>query len=418
MTKPPRDPWPDATLPLLSDPYRYLSRRARALGSDAFRLRVLGRPAYALTGPEGAAAFYGPAMRRRGATPGRVRRVLFGPKGVVQGLDGAAHRHRKAMHLSLMGEASLDALERRFVEAVEARLPGWREAGEVDLYEALRPAVAEAVCAWAGVPLEGRDAEARGRQLAAMFEHAASVGLPHRRGKRARAGAQAWIEGVLGAIREGRLAAPKGSAAAVLARHEGLGGERPPLDVMAADLLSVLRPTVAVSIYMVHLSHALHRHPGHAGAVAADPAHRRAFVEEVRRLYPFFPLLAAVTNEELRFGAMRLKRGRKVLLDLYGTSRDPRSWDEPDAFRPERFLGWSGDPFATIPQGGGEHATGHRCPGEWITIRLMERWAEMATARLAWEVRTPEAEPRMERIPALYEGGFRVGALRERAAAA
>ena len=61
-----------------------------------------------------------------------------------------------------------------------------------------------------------------------------------------------------------------------------------------------------------------------------------------------------------------------VLLDLYGTNHDPRFWERPERFHPERFRDWRGNPYSFIPQGGGDHLTGHRCGGEWATIEVMK----------------------------------------------
>src|SRR5699024_11379809 len=59
------------------------------------------------------------------------------------------------------------------------------------------------------------------------------------------------------------------------------------------------------------------------------------------------------------------------LLDLYGTNHDKDLWGDPDAFRPERFEESQDKKYALIPQGGGDYATGHRCPGELVTVEMM-----------------------------------------------
>src|SRR3546814_8303331 len=89
-------------------------------------------------------------------------------------------------------------------------------------------------------------------------------------------------------------------------------------------------------------------------------------------LYPFFPVVAARTRHEFEWKGYRLPGRTRVLLDLYGTDHDTRLWDRPDAFVPERFRHWDGSAFNFIPQGGGSHRNGHRCPGAWITIELMK----------------------------------------------
>jgi fatty-acid peroxygenase len=49
----------------------------------------------------------------------------------------------------------------------------------------------------------------------------------------------------------------------------------------------------------------------------------------------------------------------------------------------------------------------HRCPGEWITIRLMGIFARrLAIAR--YDVATPGARPAYSRAPALPKGGFQL----------
>ncbi len=58
-----------------------------------------------------------------------------------------------------------------------------------------------------------------------------------------------------------------------------------------------------------------------------------------------------------------------------------------------------------IPQGGGRHAETHRCPGEWMTQRIMDVLARrLAGAR--YRVVTPQARPNFRATPALPKGGF------------
>ena len=105
--------------------------------------------------------------------------------------------------------------------------------------------------------------------------------------------------------------------------------------------------------------------------------------------------------------------GRRVILDLYGTNHDARTWDAPGEFRPERFRRWDGSPFNFIPQGGGVHSINHRCPGEWIAIELMKVASDVLAKRITYDV--PEQDLRIDRsrLPALPRSRFMISNVRE-----
>lgn len=80
-------------------------------------------------------------------------------------------------------------------------------------------------------------------------------------------------------------------------------------------------------------------------------------LEESLRLYPPGWIQARETIEEDVVMGYRLKKGRMVLLCNYVVQRDPRFWDHPDTFDPDRFLPEraQGRPRgATIPFGMGQ----------------------------------------------------------------
>ena len=66
-----------------------------------------------------------------------------------------------------------------------------------------------------------------------------------------------------------------------------------------------------------------------------------------------------------------LPRWSMVVLDVYGTLHDPAHWEAPGEFRPDRFLGREVDPDLLVPQGGGDVAAGHRCPGEDVVLTML-----------------------------------------------
>ncbi|QBI53732.1 cytochrome P450 [Streptomonospora litoralis] len=404
----------DRTAALLRDPYRFILRGCRRRGADAFATRLLLEPAVCVTGPHAAAVFqdHGRFTRHR-AVPRRINRTLFG-RGGVQGLDGAEHGHRKSVFLALMSPervAELTALvEREFDCAAE----GWRGRRKVVLYDEFRAVLTRAVCTWAGVPLVTADADRRTAQLTALYDYAARVGPRHWRSRLARRAAEDWAADVVGRIRAGRIEPPEDTAAHALAWHREPDGGLLDEHTAAVELLNVVRPVVAVSVYLAFAAHALHRHPrwrcelaaeaaaGGTDEAAADGAVPAAelFAQEVRRHYPFFPFVAARARHDMVLHGLRIARGRRVLLDLYGINHDPLLWEAPDDFRPERFRGWRWNLYDFVPQGAGDPATSHRCPGEPITVSLIKA-VSRRLSRLDYEVPEQDFTVDMGRVPAL-----------------
>jgi fatty-acid peroxygenase len=192
-----------------------------------------------------------------------------------------------------------------------------------------------------------------------------------------------------------------------VAWHRDSTGELLPPRVAAVELLNVLRPTVAVAVYCTLAAHALHEHPsGREALLAGEDGYPELFVQEVRRFYPFFPSVLAVVREDFDWDGYRFPRGRRVLLDLYGTNHDPRTWDAPQQFRPERFRSWDGSAFTFVPQGGGDHHTNHRCPGEWITKALMTVVVDLLTTGVSYDVPAQDLRIDTSTLPALPGSRF------------
>lgn len=403
----PRDKSFDSTLALLRDPYRFISKRCRRYRSDLFETRLMLRKTLCMTGPEAAELFYDERrFMRHGAAPGRIQKTLFG-QGGVQGLDDEAHRHRKQMFMTLMTAERVGQLAGLTADEWSTHARKWASMDRVILYDELHELLARAVCAWAGVPLAESEVRRRTRELTALFDAAGAVGPRHWWARMARKRSERWIEGIVGQIRAGRLRVPEASAAHVIAWHRDLNDDLLSPHVAAVEILNLLRPTVAVAVYIVFIAHALHQHSECRQKLqSGEDGYAEAFVQEVRRFYPFFPSVMALVRQDFKWKDYSFPQGRRVVLDLYGTNHDARTWDAPEEFRPERFRQWDGNPFNFIPQGGGDHVLSHRCAGEWITIALMKVALSYLAGRLTYDV--PEQDLRIdyERLPALPRSGF------------
>jgi fatty-acid peroxygenase len=403
----PRERTPDSSLALAREGFEFVTNRCRRLATDAFATRLMLKPVVCMQGAEAARFFTETPMTRRGAVP-RPFFALVQDVGSVAALDGEMHRLRKRMFLDMMSDESLARLE-RISDAEWARAAErWRGADRVILLPAAEELLCRVACDWAGVPRVEPEIGRRAAELAAMVDGAGSIGPRNVHGHLRRRSAERWAAATIRGIRAGRVpAGDPPSPAAATARHRDADGC--PLDetVAAVELLNLLRPIVATARFVAFAALALHRYPEAREAVGGgDAEHETAFVHEVRRFYPFFPAIGGRTLVESEWRGEPLPCGQWILLDLYGTDRHPRSWEQPERFLPERFCDWPGDPYTFVPQGAGDHASGHRCPGEWATIALLQSAVRALTREIAYTVPDQDLRIRPGRIPPRPASGF------------
>lgn len=266
--------------------------------------------------------------------------------------------------------------------------------------------MARAVCSWAGVSLPEAEVQARIRDLVLLFDAAGAVGPRHFASRRARRRLEQWLAGVIKGAREGREQCPQGCALHQIAAHRDAGGELLPIDVAAVELLNVIRPTIAVSVYVVFVAHALEVNPEARERLRSEPLYAEAFAQEVRRYYPFFPAVAARVKHDFAWRGHHFEAGCRVMLDLFGTNRDSRSWDRPNEFLPQRFVGVAPDAYSFVPQGGGTHEGGHRCPGERVAVEIMKHSAVTLARRISYGVPSQDLGIDWTRLPALPRSPF------------
>ncbi|MFD5313308.1 cytochrome P450 [Streptomyces ardesiacus] len=407
-----RRPLLDRTPALLTEGYAWLPNRMRDSTRPVLRTRLLGRPALAVRGPEAVRFFYDEShVRRHGAIPAPVLDTLFG-QGAVHTLDGAAHRTRKELFLPLLEAGRVARLTEHVTGAWDEAVRSWSRRERVVLFDEAAAVLTRGVCDWAGVPRRAVDADTLARDLVAMVDGFATPGPRHLRARRARARQEARTARLVEEVRTDAAVVPAGSFLERVARHRD--AERGPLDprTAAVELLNVLRPTVAVSWFVAFAAHALHRWPAHRERLrAGDDAFATAFAHEVRRFYPFAPFLGGRTVTELTWHGESVPAGGILLLDVYGQNHDEELWGDPYTFRPQRFLDRPPGPDELIPQGGGDPAAGHRCPGERVTVGLLQALA-VRLARLDCTVPEQDLRIPLRRVPTRPRSGFVVTGVR------
>ncbi|KAL3184381.1 hypothetical protein MRX96_000770 [Rhipicephalus microplus] len=108
-----------------------------------------------------------------------------------------------------------------------------------------------------------------------------------------------------------------------------------------------------------------------------------ACLMETLRCFPAAPLgMPHNTMTDTKLGQLGIPKDTCVLYNVYGVNHDPKLWDEPDEFRPERFLDPATgrlrrEPLPLLSFGMGARS----CPGEklantdmfYILVRLLQR---------------------------------------------
>lgn len=401
MAEIPQDHTKNTVRGMLRDPYRFISRRCSQLGTDIFQARLAGERVVVLSGPSAAEFFYTQdAFIRAGAAPKRLIRTLFGAGG-VQSLDGDAHRVRKELFTSLLTRTHARTLAERFERNLRDTVGEWRGRDRVVFYDEMVTMLTRTVCDWAEVPLPGSDLLLRARQLEALYDGAGALGPRHWRSRQARMRAHRWAERVIADVRTEHSRPGEDSALSRVAWHKDEDGALLDRTTAATELLNVLRPTVAVAVYLAFVAHALQEYPQWRQLVTSGEVTSGQFVEEVRRYYPFFPGVFAKASSDVDWRDYRIPAGTRVLLDLYGTNHDPRTWAEAQKFDPERFRDHQPGAYEFVPQGGGVTEINHRCPGEPITTELMKVVLDVLVHHVDYQLPRQDMRIDFARLPAL-----------------
>jgi cytochrome P450 len=96
----------------------------------------------------------------------------------------------------------------------------------------------------------------------------------------------------------------------------------------------------------------------------------RCIINETLRMYPAGPLLVPhESSEACTVGGYRIPGGTMLLVNMWAIQNDPKIWEEPRKFKPERFASVEGmrDGFKMMPFGSGRRS----CPGEGLATRIL-----------------------------------------------
>ncbi|KAK7376061.1 hypothetical protein VNO78_34911 [Psophocarpus tetragonolobus] len=99
----------------------------------------------------------------------------------------------------------------------------------------------------------------------------------------------------------------------------------------------------------------------------------KCVVKETLRMHPPIPLLLHETAEDASVCGYFVPKGSRVMINAWAIGRDKDAWEDPEAFKPSRFLNphvpdFKGNNFEFIPFGSGRRS----CPGMQLGLYTLE----------------------------------------------
>jgi|SRR5690625_769194 len=396
----------DNTISFLLEGYKYISNRTNRYNRNIFQTRLFGgKKCICMVGKDAAEVFYEQSkIKRHGATPPRVLKSFLG-EGGVQTLDGVTHRHRKNLFMSLMTKEQLydvtNIFKQEWLHAFS------RKRDHIILYNEAKVILMKTALKWAGIPDNAVKKVNITGQLASLFESGGAIGSKYWRGRMNRKRLDNWMEKLIIAVRETNIDVNPKTALYQMAYHRNLEGTLLNPKIVSVEVLNILRPIIAIAVYLTFCALALHQFPEEREKLKkGTSADYRMFIQEVRRYYPFFPVVIGKVKEDFVWSGHVFKQDIHIMLDLYGTNHDPNIWEEPDVFRTERFKNWKDNAFSLIPQGGAEHYKHHRCAGEWLTMDIMKTFSELLVKDMTYDVSPQKLQYSMVKMPSIPKSGF------------
>ncbi|XP_027185196.1 cytochrome P450 71D7-like [Coffea eugenioides] len=118
-----------------------------------------------------------------------------------------------------------------------------------------------------------------------------------------------------------------------------------------------------------------------------ERAQAEAVIKETLRLHPPVPLLLPrECREPCETGGYDVSVGTRVLIDGWAINRDPEFWEDPESFKPERFLDngieFVGSNFEYLPFGGGRRI----CPGIAFGVASVDLALAQLVSHFDWKL--------------------------------
>jgi cytochrome P450 len=114
----------------------------------------------------------------------------------------------------------------------------------------------------------------------------------------------------------------------------------------------------------------------------------KCIFKEILRLHPPLPLsIPRETITSVKIGGYDIPAKTKVFANIWAIQRDPKVWERPEEFIPERFednpIDYKGQDFEFIPFGGGRRG----CPGMTFGVASVENVVANLLCWFDWKLK-------------------------------
>jgi len=382
---------------LMNKGYNLLQELREEVDAPVVKAQFLTKEITAIYGEEAARKFYDPEnFKREGAMPKPVLKTLFG-EGGVQTLDGEEHHHRKNYFMDLMSPDRMEAYHELLAKNVSEELA--KQHGEFELFDLANKVLFNTISEWSGINLEQYDSktlEKLARNQISMISGAVTSPIDHIKGIKDRNESEKWAQDLIEEARKHPVPGKEHLALYAFAHATDLEGELLPVEVAAVELLNIIRPTVALTVWVALMGHALYAEGNVYEEVKSNFGELQdSFIQEMRRYYPFFPMLPAIAVSDVEIDGYVIPKDSFVVLDLYGSNHDERTIASPEQFDVKRYVGRAKEisyeeEYEMIAQGGGKFREMHRCAGEWITLHSLRVFSDQLVNQ--YEFTVPEQD--------------------------
>ena len=396
----------DNSFALMREGYLFISNRINKYNSNIFKTRLMAQEVICMRGKEAAELLCDKErFQRYNAIPKRIQKTLFG-QNAIQTLDSNAHIHRKNLFLSLLTPENDKRIADLTLEQWRQSASKWEGVEEIELFAEAKNILCWVSCRWAGIPLQKSDLKEIANNFYAMIDAFGGLGPRYWKGKYARGKIEHWIGQIIDDTRAGKLKPDRSSALYAMSFYKEADGVQLDTHMAAIELINIIRPIIAVATFITFSALALYQYPQYKEKLRTDNNYYELYVQEVRRYFPLTPFLGAKAKKDFIWYQCEFKKDMIVLLDVYGMNHDPKIWENPNKFNPERFMNWRDNLYDFIPQGGGNSATGHRCPGEGVTKEIMKASLNFLVNMIDYDVPEQDLSFSLSRMPTLPKDKF------------